>query len=439
MMRKIGNVLTLGLTVLFLWGGGQAGTAQTNKTTQVFPYRSEDLDGSWSAGAVRITLNGSEIQVSGGGVSVSGSTLIISRAGDYILSGTLSNGRILVEAGKNDLVRLVLNGVRLSFSAGSPLDLKQAKKTVLILAEGTVNEVNDGASYSFPPGEDEPDAAVFAHNDLSITGKGTLTVNGRYRNGIASKDKLVITGGTITVRAVNDAFRGRDALAVRDGVLAATAGGDGLKANNDKDPAKGYIVLDGGNYTIRAGTDGIQAETSLTVTGGNFDVKTGDGATPVQRTGRGISPGRGGWGQQTAALTDPESKKAFKAGTTLLISGGVFRVDAEDDAFHVNGDLKISGGTFFVRTGDDGFHADSLLSVDKGNLTLSSCYEGLEGARVEINGGNIQLTAEDDGINAAGGSQGNSAGRGRPQDRFASGGDYYVRIRGGTLDRKSVV
>jgi hypothetical protein len=438
MNRKIRSVYTLGLIALFLWGSGQAGTAQAKGTSPAFPYQSEDLDASWSAGAVRIALNGSGAQVSGGGVQVSGSTVTISRAGDYILSGTLSNGRIVVDAGKNDLVRLVLNGVRLSFSAGTPLYLRQAKKTVLILPEGTVNEVNDGASYVFPPGEDEPDAAVFAHNDLSITGKGALTVNGRYRNGIASKDKLVITGGTIAVTAVNDAFRGRDALAVREGVLIAEAGGDGLKANNDKDAAKGYIVLDGGNYTVRAGNDGIQAETGLTVAGGVFDVKTGNGAgtVTVQNAGRdgGMSRGRGGWGQPAVPAADQASKKAFKAGTNFLISGGTFTVDAEDDAFHVNGDMGITGGTFSIRTGDDGFHADSLLHIDGGNIVVAASYEGLEGARLEINGGNIQITAADDGINAAGGSGGNAAGRGRPQDRFASGGNYYVRFKGGTVD-----
>ncbi|MDR0668904.1 MAG: carbohydrate-binding domain-containing protein [Treponema sp.] len=418
--------LVAGLIALFAVKGSPAGTTPTSP---VFPYQDEDLDASWSADAARITLNGSSARVSGSGASVSGSTVTISRAGDYILSGTLSNGQIIVAAGKNDLVRLVLNGVRLSFSTGSPLYLKQARKTVLILPENTVNEVSDGASYRFSPGEDEPDAAIFAHDDLSITGKGALTVRGGYRNGIASKDTLVIGGGNITVTAVNDAFRGRDALAVRDGTLDADADGDGLKANNDQDPAKGYVILEGGTYTIRARTDGIQAETSLTITGGVFDVTTGNGAD----TSRNRAPqGRDPWGRQPLAAADQESKKAFKAGTTLLVSGGTFSVNAEDDAFHSNGDLTLSGGSFSVRTGDDGFHADALLRVDNGDITVTTCYEGLEGAQVEINGGNLRLTAMDDGINAAGGSNGGA--RGRPQDRFTSGGTYYVRIRGGTLD-----
>jgi hypothetical protein len=429
--RRIRTIAIAGLIALFVVKEGPAGTAQTN-TPPVFPYQDEDLDASWSADAVRITLNGSGARVSGSGASVSGSTVTINRAGDYILSGTLSNGQIVVAAGKNDLVRLVLNGVRLSFSTGSPLYLKEARKTVLILPDNTVNEVSDGASYRFSPGEDEPDAAIFAHDDLSITGKGALVVKGSYRNGIASKDTLVINGGSITVTALNDAFRGRDALVVRDGVLIAEAGGDGFKANNDQDAAKGYVVLEGGTCTIRAGTDGVQAETSLTISGGIFDVTSGGGAgTPQNNRGR-APQARGAWGRQPITAADQESKKAFKAGTKLLISGGTFSVNAEDDAFHSNGDLMLSGGSFSIRTGDDGFHADALLRADDGDITIAACYEGLEGARVEINGGNLRLSAADDGINAAGGS--NAGARGRPQDRFASGGTYYVRIRGGTLD-----
>lgn len=448
--ERIRTIAMAGLIVLFVLKGGPAGTAQTN-TTPVFPYQNEDLDASWSAGAVRITLNGSGAGVSGSGAWVSGSTVTINRAGDYILSGTLSNGQIIVAAGKNDLVRLVLNGVNLSFSTGTPLYLREARKTVLILPENTVNEVSDAAVYRFSPGEDEPDAAIFAHNDLSITGKGTLVVKGNYRNGIASKDTLVINGGSITVTAVNDAFRGRDALAVRDGVLIAEAGGDGFKANNDKDADKGYVVLEGGTYTIRAGTDGVQAQTSLTISGGVFDVTSGGGAgTPQDRgqapqgqvpqgrgaLGRGTlgrgALDRGVWNPQSLTTADQESRKAFKAGTKLLVSRGIFSVNAEDDAFHSNGDLMLSGGSFSIRTGDDGFHADALLRIDSGDITITVCYEGLEGAQIEINGGNLRLSATDDGINAAGGS--NTGVRGRPQDRFASGGTYYVRIRGGTLD-----
>jgi hypothetical protein len=283
-------------------------------SVSAFEYKPEDTNAAWSQNATQITLNGTGAKITGSGASVSGKTITISQAGDYVLTGVWNDGQILVNAGKNALVRLVLNGVRLSSSTGTPLYLKQAKKTVLILPASTQNAITDAVSYVFPVGTDEPDAAIFAADDLSITGSGALTVNGRYRNAIASKDTLVITGGTITVTAVNQGLRGGDALAILD---------------------------------------------------------------------------------------------------------GTFVVDAKDDAFHTNGDLTVSGGSFSVQTGDDAFHADKALRIDNGRIAVSKCYEGLEGATVDINGGTITLTSSDDAINAAGGSS------------------PYVRITGGTIEALS--
>ena len=104
--------------------------------------------------------------------------------------------------------------------------------------------------YKRQAGEDEPNAALFSKEDLTINGTGSLTVTGRYNNGIASKDDLVIVDGSITVNAAHDGIRGKDSISVRGGTITVTAGGDGLKANNDTDADKGWIALDGGVFTI---------------------------------------------------------------------------------------------------------------------------------------------------------------------------------------------
>ncbi|GHV56809.1 hypothetical protein AGMMS49579_21820 [Spirochaetia bacterium] len=413
------------------------GSAVQN-TASAFEYKPEDSDTAWSQNAAQITLNGSSAQISGSGAAVNGKTVTISQAGDYVLSGTWNDGQILVNAGKNALVRIVLNGVQLSSSTGTPLYMKQANKTVLILPQGTRNVITDAVSYVFPAGTDEPDAAIFAADNLSITGTGALTVNGRYRNGIASKDKLVISGGNISVTAVNDGLRGRDALAILDGTLVINAGNDGIKSNNDKDPAKGFIALDGGTYTLKTGADAVQAETGLTITGGNYSITTGGGSAnaPVPPPQMGGGGGRGGFAPRPAstAAEDSDSRKGFKSGTFLLISGGSFTVDAEDDAFHSNGNVTVSGGSFSIQTGDDAFHADSALRIDDGLIVAHKCYEGLEGATIDINGGNITLTSSDDAINASGGVDGGSA-----NDRFATSNKTpYIRITGGTIEALSI-
>ncbi|MHC6203026.1 carbohydrate-binding domain-containing protein [Breznakiellaceae bacterium SP9] len=390
-MKKKINVLVMACLVVF--------QAACEPTGQDFVYKPEDLNTVWAQNAAQITLNGTTARISGSGAVVSGNTVTIQKAGDYVLSGVWNDGQIVVDANKNALVRLVLNGVRLSSFTGSPLYLKQAKKTVLILPDGTQNYITDAVSYQFPKGADEPSAAVFAKDNLSITGPGAFTVNGRFRDAIVSRDTLTITGGTITVSAVNDGLVGHDALAIRDGIFSIEAGNDGIKSNKSTDPKAGFVVLSGGTYALKTGMDAVQAETSLSISGGTYSVLTGGGAS----------------GSQTS-----KSKKAFKAGTMLAVEGGTFSVDACDDAFHSNADLYIRNGTFTIKTGGDAFHADTSLRIDNGQIVVDTCSEGIEGATVDITGGTITISSSDDAINASGGA------------------GPYVRISGGTIDVLSI-
>lgn len=428
-------------------------------------------------GVVQITLNGGTASVSGTGASVNGADVTITGAGTYRITGTLDDGQILIDAGKKDAVTLVLDGATISCSDSAGIYAKQAGSTTILLADGSSNTVSDGAEYQFPDGGDEPDAAVFAKDDLTITGTGTLIVTGNYRNGIGSKDNLLVESGNLTITAVNDGLRGRDSVTISDGTFEIDAQGDGIKSNNDEDAQKGWILLSGGSYRISAGNDGVQAETELTVTGGSYEIVTGGGSENApehveqgfgggfggdrsggRRGGAGMEPPDGqapgeppslpdqqgaeaaqmsafvrsamdaGTAQPTGSETESESQKGMKAGTQLMVSGGTFSIDSVDDALHSNGNLTISGGDFRISTGDDGVHADDALAIDAGDIRIERSYEGLEGATVEISGGEIVLTASDDGVNAAGGSDNNPG-----SDRFASRDSYYIRVTGGTL------
>ena len=347
-------------------------------------YTDEDLDDNWSeTGSTAVTLNGSSIQVSGGGAAVNGSVLTISKAGTYVLKGELTDGQVIVDAGKEDLVKLVLNGATLACSNSAPLYIKQADGVILTLAEGTLNTLTDGETYAFAAGEDEPNAALFSKQDLTINGTGVLTVTARYNNGITSKDDLVIVNGEISVTAAHDGIRGKDSVSILGGTITVTAEGDGIKSNNDTDADKGWIALDGGTFTIEAGNDGIQAETALAVTGGSYRIVCGGGSASVSKT-TGTNPGwnfRPGGGT-AAAAADEESYKGIKAGTALAFKGGTFVIDSADDALHANGDVTIAAGTFELSTGDDGVHADGTLAISGGTIAVKTSYEGLEGSNV---------------------------------------------------------
>lgn len=399
-------------------------------------YSSEDMDGNWDAStATAITLQGSSFAVNGPGASADGSILTISAAGTYVFSGTLTDGQIIVDAGEDDTVRLVLNGADLSCSDSAPIYSKQADKTILTLADGTQNKVEDGAVYTYDEGEDEPDAAIFSKDDLTINGSGFLTVKGNFNNGIGTKDDLIITGGSFAVTAAKDGLRGRDSVAINGGTFDIEAGGDGIQSNNDEDGDKGWISLDGGVFTITADNDGIQAETLLQVTAGDFTLTTGGGSVNASTGNRGNT--RPGWGQRETApeentvTEDTVSAKGVKAGTGILISGGIFAIDSSDDAVHANGDVAIKSGEFAISSGDDGIHADSALTIDGGVILITQSYEGLEGASITVNDGTVRLTARDDGLNAAGGNDGSSLG-GRPgQDNFSADENYFIRLTGG--------
>ncbi|MEZ4718404.1 MAG: carbohydrate-binding domain-containing protein [Caldilineaceae bacterium] len=262
---------------------------------------------------------------------------------------------------------------------------------------------------------DEPDAALFSDDDLTINGGGTLIVTANYNHGIVGKDDLAIDltpgSGAIIVTAVNDGIKGRDSLLVQGGALTIDAGGDGMQSNNDEDADKGVVTIAGGTIVITAAEDGIQAETRLTVSGGDLTLTTGGGST----------------------FTAADSAKGLKAGVDVTITGGTIVVDAADDAVHANESITISGGVLQLASGDDGVHADATLQIDGGTITVSKSYEGLESAVIVINAGDIQVTASDDGINVAGGADG-SAVNGRPgQNQFAASSDYRLTINGGAI------
>lgn len=112
-------------------------------------------------------------------MTISGSTATIAAAGTYRITGAVTNGQIVVDTDDDAVVRLVLNGVDIANSSGSAIAIDDARKVVVMLADGTQNRVSDAASYPSPDATtDEPNAAISSTADLTIAGAGTLTVVG---------------------------------------------------------------------------------------------------------------------------------------------------------------------------------------------------------------------------------------------------------------------
>lgn len=233
---------------------------------------------------VNVTLSDDGISADDtSGLSASGSTLTINAPGTYKLSGSLSDGRIIVDTLNKGDVFLVLSGVNVHCTNTAPLFCKQAKNLYIVLDKDTENYFSDGNNYIFSQGEDEPDATVFSKDDLFIMGEGSLFVDANYNDGITGKDDVNIESGNVTVDAVNHGIKGKDSLEIKGGNVSVTALGDGLKSTQDQDATLGFVEIKGGNVILKAGDEGIQAYTNVLISGGNITINSADAAIKAEQ------------------------------------------------------------------------------------------------------------------------------------------------------------
>ncbi|MFE4194647.1 carbohydrate-binding domain-containing protein [Paenarthrobacter sp. NPDC056912] len=375
---------------------GTTGTSTTTTTQQAVTaatieedthYDSDDL--TWDAAsevAISLSDGGSKVTSSSStGVAVDGNTVTISAAGTYRLSGSLSDGQIVVAAGDSDTVRIILDGVELGNSTGSPFVVQSADEAIVYLEDGSTNTLTDATAYS-DQGDDAPNAALYSMADLTIAGPGSLNVNGKYNDGIVSKDGLVLASGKVTVDAVDDGIRGKDYTVLLDGAYQVTAGGDGVKADNETDEGRGWLLVSGGALTVNVGDDGVKAFNTLSVKGGTVTIAKSEegleaqhilisgGDTSVTSNDDGVNAS-GGSSTSTDTGAAPGGGMGGGMGGgetvgdyTVEVSGGTLTINSQGDGLDSNGNATISGGTVVVNgPTNDG---NGALDVN-GELTVS--------------------------------------------------------------------
>ncbi|MBU3114070.1 carbohydrate-binding domain-containing protein [Clostridium lacusfryxellense] len=379
-----------------------------------------------------VKLTGTSATLEGSGATIKDNKITITKAGVYVISGKLADGQIIVDVADKGSVKIVLNGAQINNSTSSAIYVKSAEKAIISLEAGTDNIISDGKKYVLADAsEDEPNAAIYSKDDLTINGTGKLTVTGNYNDGITSKDDLKITGGNIKIISADDGLLGKDIVAVKAGTIAIESGGDGIKASNDTNATKGSIALEGGTFNIKSQADGMQANTSVLISGGTFTITTGGGSAKAAKKS-GDDMGKGQTSTTTAdAETETQSAKGIKASTDISIGGGSLKIDSADDALHSSKTLNILSGDVEVSTGDDAVHADELLTIKNGKVNITKSYEGLESDVITISGGEIHVIASDDGINAAAGSTDESSTSGDAVKQSA--GDSKLNINGGYI------
>ena len=438
----IAMILALVLTILFMNGEKLGIEKIIDEDAELYSdlanFTANDQNGAWeSEDATIITLNGNSAAVSGTGAYAYNGSVVISNAGYYEVSGTLTNGYISVDAYDSSKVWIKLNGVNINCEDNAAIRVEQADKVFLTLAEGNENYLTSGSEFSEAALADGTGGAVFAHDDLTINGSGSLTIVSGYKHGIDANDDLIITGGTISVTAPGDGLHANDSLRIMNAEITVDAEDDGFAVTNEG----GYLVIESGTINITSADDGVHTTGDITISGGTLNISAGDdgihsdtnvlisdgvvlisecyegiealtidiagGDITIYPTDDGLNAnggsdsfgmmgvgfGRGGWGQSTQTVTETvipavtETTDAEDDSTWIHISGGTLTIinsDGRDaDGIDTNGDLIVTGGTIRV-------------SLPGGGSNNAIDYGSESGGKATISGGNLA---------AAGGAQ----------------------------------
>ena len=325
-------------------------------------------------------------------VQISGNTVTIIDEGTYILSGTLTDGMVIVDAEDTDKVQLVLDGVDITSAESAAIYVREADKVFIMTASDSQNTLTNGGTYTAID-DNNIDAAIFSKSDLTLNGAGSLTITAKAGHGVVSKDDLVLTSRTYQIDAASHGLSGKDSVRIASGSYTIVSGKDGIHAENADDTSLGFVYLADGTFDITSDGDGISAGNWLQADGGVYTVKAGGGSENVQKSD-------GEWqfgpGQQTESTDTTEedtvSMKAIKAAGELILKGGKYSLDSADDTIHSNANITISDGEFTLASGDDGIHADSATTISGGTIDITESYEGIEGLSIDITGGETYVS-----------------------------------------------
>ena len=377
--------------------------------------------------AVRIELNGSSISASSDSVQSNGTTAILTEEATYIVSGTLDDGMLVVDADEAAKLQIVLDNASITSSTSAALYVLEAGKVFVTLAEGSQNALANGGSF-VAIDDSDIDGAVYSKQDLTFNGSGALTVTSPAGHGIVGNDDLVLAGGTYTVASASHGLNANDSVRITGETdLTLDAGKDGIHAENNDDASLGFVYISGGTFAIEAEGDGISAGAYLQITDGAYDILAGGGSVNGESQSSESWGGFRGGRMETASSAEETSEsstsmKGLKAVSSLVISGGAFTIDAADDTVHSNAGMTVSGGTFAIATGDDGLNAaggtDGSGSTGgrdgrfgggwmgggrggRGGMGGGFSSASSEGS-IAISGGTLTIQASGDGLDANG-------------------------------------
>jgi len=404
-------ILAMLLTVAFMNGERLGIEAVVDEDAESFVsseyFTENDLDGDWDASnpTAAIALNGDSVKISGNGVYYNDGEVVITGAGKYVFSGTLTDGSIVVDAYASSKVWILLDGVDIYCSDNAAIRVEQAEKVFLTLAEGSENSLESGSEYTSEALNDNVNAALWAADDLTINGSGSLTVTAGYKHGIKCKDSLTITGGTIVIDAPQDGIHSNDEFLFTAADLTINAGDDAIHSDIDIYVESGTILVNecyegfeapiidiaGGDITLYPSDDGFNAN------GGSSTMMGMGGMGGGMPADMGTMPGQ----QSTESSEEGSTERAENANSAE--ASGTENAGTEPPAMP-DGEMPSDMGEM------PELPADMQQSTDVAASDIATSDAESEETYIRISGGSITIINE----------TGNDA------DGLDSNGDIYI-------------
>ncbi len=276
------------------------------------------------------TVPGVSVQTSGAHVTV----MNMSGPVKFIVTGKTTDGSLKFYGDKR--FQILLNGAEITNPHGAAINNQGSKSLYVVLAEGTVNHLQDGTNYTMVDEEDQK-AALFSEGQIIFSGKGELSVIAVGRGGIRSDDYIRIRPGV-------KMFVNSSAL-------------DGLRANDG-------IIIDGGVINIMTsgvGAKGMRSEGFMQVNGGRL-VAISNGDCRIE---------------STDGVMDTTACAALYCDTLLNVNGGILKLMATGDGgkgMNAKQDVAVYGGSFeAVATGTRKIKKPRGVKID-GNFAITGGY-----------------------------------------------------------------
>ena len=401
---KSKTLIIAAMAVCMMFAGcaetSSSGTASSGSTSSSVTYTDNSSSGSTSEGTAVLTntvktSEGSDTTVSSEGSKLDisdmftdrdleqtadtseaktitaedGKTAEITEAGVYVISGSAENFTVKVDAGDDDKVQIVLDGVSITNDSTPAIYVVNADKVFVTTSSDSTLSVTGSFTAD---GETNTDAVIYSKEDIVLNGTASLTINSTG-NGITGKDDLKITGGTYNITSSLDAIEANDSVRISGGTFTINSSKDGIHCENSDDSTLGYIYISGGLFNINAAGDGVQGTTVVQIDGGELAINASEGieGTYIQINGGNVDISASDDGVNASQKSNAET-------VTFEMTGGELNVTmsgSDVDCIDANGNVIVSGGTinvsYPVQGPSESFDYDGTSSYTGGTVIIN--------------------------------------------------------------------